>query len=208
MPCQPHTHRIVNMIRRLISTATVALALPALILAGGAQAKTIPKKEKPAAAGKIPDKGKPGDKNKPDLVATTGDWSVYVSKGEKAKTCYALAQPKDRLPASLKRDPAYIFISTRPAENLKNEVSVIMGFGVKDGSVTPAEIGDESFDMLGKGSNAWVKNPAEEPKFVAALRKGSKLVLKMPSAKGNVTTDHYSLSGLGQALDRVAKECQ
>ena len=196
------------MNRRFIPAAVLALALSGPMLASGAHAKTTPKKEKPVAAGKTTDKGKPGDKSKPDLVATTGDWSVYVSKGDKNRTCYALAQPKDRLPAALKRDPAYIFISTRPGENLKNEVSIIMGFAVKDGSVTPAEIGDESFDMLGKGSNAWVKNPAEEPKFVAALRKGSKLVIKMPSAKGNVTTDHYSLSGLGQALDRVAKECQ
>lgn len=177
-----------------------------LVVSGEAAAKkAAATKPVPAAAA---DTAKPDTKGKPALVIESGDWKVYVTQGEKKKTCYALAQPKERLPASLKRDPAFIFISTRLGENVKNEVSIIMGFAVKDGTTTQAEVGDESFDLLGKGTNAWVKNPAEEPKFVATLRKGSKLAVKMPSAKGNVTTDTYSLNGLGQALDRVAKECQ
>jgi hypothetical protein len=40
------------------------------------------------------------------------------------------------------------------------------------------------------------------------LRKGSKLSVRAASAKGNVTTDVYSLSGLSGALDRMQKECQ
>ena len=52
-----------------------------------------------------------------------------------------------------------------------------------------------------------MKNPAEESQFIDAMKKGSKLVIKAPSIKGNVTTDTYSLSGLSQALDRVQKDC-
>jgi hypothetical protein len=40
------------------------------------------------------------------------------------------------------------------------------------------------------------------------MKRGSKLIVKAPSTKGNVTTDSYSLAGLSQALDRVQKECQ
>ena len=191
-------------------SASVLAIVSALALAiSPAYAKTV-KKEKLPAAATTDAKAKPDPKakGKPVPVETYGDWSTFVGQTGKAKTCYALSQPRDRLPAGLKRDPAFLFISTRPAENVKNEVSFIMGFGVKEGAVTSAEIGDESFELVGKGVNGWVKNPAEEPKFVATLRKGSKLVVKMPSAKGNVTTDTYSLSGLSQALDRAAKECQ
>ena len=194
-----------------LKTGIAAAALALILTAGAAVSpalaakKIAPAKPEPA---KTEEPAKAGAKGKSLLVGEYGDWKVYVTPGEKNKTCYALAQPKERLPASLKRDPAYVFISTRQAENVKNEVSIIMGFGVKDGAVTSAEIGDESFELLGKGVNAWVKNPAEEPKFVAVLRKGSKLVVKMPSAKGNVTTDNYSLSGITQALDRASKECQ
>ena len=40
------------------------------------------------------------------------------------------------------------------------------------------------------------------------MRKGSRLVVKAPSKRGNVTTDSYSLAGFSQALDKVAKSCQ
>ena len=174
-----------------------------------AAAKATPKPAQTAAA-KPESSGKPvkGASGKPALVGTYGDWNTYVTQGGKDRTCYALAQPKERQPAALKRDPAYVFISTRPAENVKNEISVIMGFPLKDGGDAKADIGEAAFDLIAKGTSAWIKNAAEERQFVEALKKGSRLVVKAPSIKGNVTTDSYSLSGLSQALDRVAKECQ
>jgi hypothetical protein len=33
------------------------------------------------------------------------------------------------------------------------------------------------------------------------------LTIKATSMRGNLTTDTYSLSGLGGALDRIKKEC-
>ena len=147
-------------------------------------------------------------KAKPEQVATYGDWGAFVAESGKSKTCYALAQPKDREPKDLKRDPAYIFISTRPGENIRNEVSIIMGFKMKDGGDAEAKVGNTSFELISKGSNAWVKNPAKEDEMIEAMKKGAKLTVKAPSARGNMTTDSYSLSGLRQALDRVKKECR
>ena len=67
---------------------------------------------------------------KPELVGSYGDWSVFHSQSGKNKVCYALAQPKTRDPDDLKRDPGYAFISERPGEGVRNEVSLIMGFDV------------------------------------------------------------------------------
>jgi hypothetical protein len=181
--------------------------------------KPDPKK---ATAGKPA--GQPGDAaaGKPLLVATYGDWGAYAAKAGPSKTCYALAQPKDRAPSNLKRDPAYIFIADRPAENVHNEVSIIMGFDVKSGgdaagaagkaaAVVPepsVEVGPAKFILVAKGGNLWLENAAEEGPMIAAMRKSSKLVVQAASLKGNVTTDDYSLAGLAQALDRAQKECQ
>jgi hypothetical protein len=148
------------------------------------------------------------DAGKPVQTASYGDWGAYLAtQGAKKKTCYALAQPKDREPAKLKRDPAYIFISSRPAENVRNEISIIMGFAMKDNSEAQADIGGSRFELIAKGSNAWIKNPAEESQFIESMKKGSKLVIKAASSKGNMTTDSYSLAGLSQALERVQKDC-
>ena len=151
-------------------------------------------------------KAEVGETAKPSLVGTFGDWGAYLAAG-KAKTCYALGQPKDRNPAALKRDPGYIFISTRPGENVRNEVSIAMGFDVKAVPEAKAEVGSSSFAMVAKGGNLWVKNAAEEGQMLEAMRKSGKLVVRAASMKGNVTVNSYSLSGLGQALDRVKRDC-
>lgn len=136
-----------------------------------------------------------------------GDWLVYVAQG-KDKTCYALASPKDRQPAKLKRDNAYIFISSRRGEGVRNEVAIVLGFATKDFGSASAEIDGDDFGLVAMGTTAWVKNPAEEKEIVDTMKKGAKLVVKATSVKGNLTTDSYSLSGLSQALERVQKECQ
>lgn len=144
----------------------------------------------------------------PALIAQYGDWGVYVSQAARTKICYALSQPKDRQPATLKRDPGYFFVSTRPGENVKNEVSVIAGFPIKNGSDAIADIGGTTFTLYTRTDSAWVRNVAEEARLVDALRRGRDLTVKSTSVRGNATTDKYSLTGFAQALDRVAQECR
>ena len=177
---------------------------------------------------------KKDESSKPALVATFGDWNVFVGQAGKGRICYTLAQPKSREPASLKRDPGYAFISDRPAEGVRNEVSFIMGFDVAGGadaeakldpkqekpatktdakaktSVAPAPVAlvdAVSFEMLPKGADLWVKNAAKEGALIAEMRKGSKLVVKAASVRGHQSIDTYSLTGFAQALDRLQKEC-
>jgi hypothetical protein len=167
----------------------------------GKDAKKTKGKEKDAKSAKGADQGKAAQ------LGTFGEWGAYATQG-KAKTCYALAQPKTREPSSLKRDPAYIFISTRPAENVKSEISFIMGFPMKDGSEATAEVGSSSFSLIAKGSDAWVKNPAEENRLIEAMKRHAKMTVKATSAKGKTTTDTYVLTGLGQALEKAHKACR
>jgi hypothetical protein len=187
--------------------AVLALAFAAALACIGPassktkQAKPAANAEQSGAAGA--DTTKTG---KPSQLASYGDWGVFLAQTEKSKTCYALATPKDRAPAGLKRDPAYVFIANRPGENVREEVSIIMGFPMREGGGR-AEIAGSGFALIAKGANAWIKNQAEEAKFVDALKKGSKLIVKASSLKGHVTTDSYSLTGLAQALERVEKEC-
>ncbi len=83
-----------------------------------------------------------------------------------------------------------------------------MGFPMKDGGDAEADVGDASFELISKGTNAWVKNPAKEGELIEAMKKGATLTVKASSLRGNMTTDSYSLSGLSQALERVMKECR
>ena len=172
----------------------------------------------PAAQGKPAAGAKPGAKPAPGsaspgggqatLVQSYADWGVYTTPAGKAKVCYALSQPKARTPSSLKDLPGYMFVATRPAEKVKNEISLIMNFDLKEGVDHQAVMGREQYVLVAKGKNLWVKNPAEEGKVLESMKRANDLVVKGASAKGNATSDRYSLKGFGDALDRVQKECR
>jgi len=179
--------------------ATLASAQQAKPAQGPSQAKPAQapaKQEAPAAtAGSTP-------------LGQSGDWGIYVAGAGPTKQCYTAAKPQDRAPANLQRDPAYFFISTRPAENVRNEISIIMGFPVKADKPAPEiQVGTEKFVMAAQGPHLWVKEAARNSALVEAMRRGTKLTIKATSMRGNLTTDTYSLNGIGAALDRVKKEC-
>ena len=202
-----------------LATRAIALALCGLFAFAASAALA---ENKPAA-----DKsGSDASAAKRKVVGAYGDWAVYDAGSGKDRVCYVAAKPAQRDPDDLKRDPGYAFISERPGEGVRNEVSLIMGFDVgapggddsadskdkkkdkKRELVAPtAVVGDSSFDLLPKGANLWVKNAAQESALVAEMRKGKTLVVKATSKKGNLTTDTYSLSGFAQAIDGAMKDC-
>ena len=111
-------------------------------------------------------------------------------------------------PPNRPRDPAYAFISTRPAEKVSNEVSIMIGYPLKPGSEGSLEVSGNRYAMYTQGDGLWIKNAAEEDKMVDALRKGADVTIKGVSSRGTESTDVYSLNGLSQALDRLAQDCK
>jgi hypothetical protein len=151
-----------------------------------------------------------GQDDQPRLLGQYADWGAYTATPGGKKVCFALAKPKSSKtePAGRKRDQAYLFISTRPAENVRNEVSVTIGYPFKTSSDATAEIGTAKFGMYTLNDGAWIKNVAEEARMVEAMRKGSDLVIKGTSGRGTVSTDQFSLKGLTEALNRADQECK
>jgi invasion protein IalB len=146
----------------------------------------------------------------PTLIGQFGTWGVYTATPNGKKVCFALAKPASSKtnPPNRPRDPAYAFVSTRPAEKVTNEVSVMIGYTLKPGSESTLEVGGATYAMYTQGDGLWIKNAAEEERMVDAMRKAPDVVVKGVSAKGTETTDTFSLKGLAQALDRLAQDCK
>lgn len=144
------------------------------------------------------------------LLGQFGEWGAYRATPGGKKICFALSKPTSSSsePAGRNRDPSYAFVSTRPAEKVRNEVSVIVGYPQKPGHDATAAIGSATYAMYTQNDGAWVKNAAEEAQMVETMRKGADLVVKSESARGTKTTDTFSLKGIAQALDKVAEECK
>src|SRR3954463_9818545 len=60
----------------------------------------------------------------PTLIGQFGTWGAYAATPTGKKFCSALANPSSPKPTppNRPRDPAYAFVSTRPAEKVNNEV--------------------------------------------------------------------------------------
>jgi invasion protein IalB len=153
---------------------------------------------------------KPAPTEQAVLLGQFGDWGAYTASPGGKKVCFALSNPTAAVtePVGRNRDPSYAFVSTRPAEKVKNEISVIVGYPQKAGVDATATVGSANYVMYTQNDGAWVKNAAEEAQMVETMRKGADLVIKSVSSHGTKTTDTYSLKGLSDALDKVASECK
>jgi Invasion associated locus B (IalB) protein len=204
----------VMSVRRILTILVASLLVCGVTIPAHAQSTSSPKTAatKPAAT-------KPAAPTaaasvaggaEPTLVGQFGTWGAYTATPNGKKVCFALAKPSASRtnPANRPRDPAYAFVSTRPAEKVINEVSIMIGYALKPGSESTLEVGGGTYAMYTQGDGLWIKNAAEEERMVEAMRKSADVVVKGVSAKGTETIDTFSMKGLAQALDRLSQDCR
>ena len=200
----------VRPILKIFAICTLACGVSAPLLAQSPSSKAAKGAPKPPAA---PTAAKPSAAvggAEPTLIGQFGTWGAYTAMPNGKKVCFALAKPSSSKtnPPNRPRDPAYAFVSTRPAEKVTNEVSIMIGYTLKPGSESSLEVGGARYTMYTQGDGLWIKNAAEEERMVDAMRKSADVTVKGISAKGTETTDTFSLKGLAQALDRLAQDCK
>jgi len=143
----------------------------------------------------------PAHAKAPELLGQFTDWSAYTAVIGRDTVCFALAQPQRRAPEGLNRDPAYFFVKRQGGQP---EVSIELGFPVKDAPQTYIAIDQTRFALMTQGGHAWSSDNADG-QIVQAMRGGREMTVRTTSARGNVTTDTYSLMGVSAALDRVQR---
>ena len=135
------------------------------------------------------------------------DWESFVLSKDGNKICFAQSIPVVRAPKKLKREPSRLFVSFRPNENIKNEVSVTNGYEFKIKSPVTAKSGKKSYDLFSKGRFAWVIDNEDEAKLITTMKKASRLMIIGNTDKGDQTTDHYSMMGFTKAYNKAKKSC-
>lgn len=135
------------------------------------------------------------------------DWSVHVSESATHKICFAVSEPKKKLPAVTNRATALLYISAWPKDGVRSEVSVKVGYPIKAASTVTVEVGKDAFKLFAKDERGFVADATEELKLIEAMKKGTDLIVKATSERGTATTDTYSLAGLSQALKILETKC-
>jgi invasion protein IalB len=209
----PRFRTIFSALSLLTAAALAVIPVATDLSAQETDSKQAPAKKpaakKPAAKKPSSDTQASVNSTEPTLVGQYGDWGAYMAMPGGKKVCFALSKPKSQKASKddVKRDSAYVFVATRPAEKVKDEVSVIVGYPLNPKVDATAQIGNATYLMFAQNDGAWIKNAAEEPQLVEAMRKGAEMIIKGKSTRGTETTDTYSLKGISNALERVAKEC-
>ncbi len=150
-----------------------------------------------------PRRGRRAGGAQPKLLGQYGDWGAYTASPGGKKVCFAIAKPTSAqtVPPNRPRNPVYMFISTRPADKVANEVSIIVGYPFKPSTEATAAVGSTSFALYTQQDGAWIKNAAEEANMIDAMRAGDR------GGEGRVgerhaIDRHLPLKGISQALDR------
>jgi hypothetical protein len=142
-----------------------------------------------------------------ELIEKYKDWSAYKHLADKDTTCFAVTQPKDTEPKNVNRGDIYLYVSFWPADKVKGQVMLRLGYPIKESSEVSATIGSDVFKLFPKDDKAFIEGDDNERKFVDAIKKGDKLVIKGTSKKGTETTDVYSLLGVSAALKQAEQAC-
>ena len=134
------------------------------------------------------------------------NWESFVAETDKGKICFAQTVPTKRAPAAVKRDKSKLFVTFRPSEEIKDEVSLTSGHDYKTSSVT-ASSGKRRYSFFSQKNFAWLLDDQEEKKFIQLMKKATDIIVKARTTKGAETTDHYSMMGFTKAYNTAKKTC-
>ena len=134
------------------------------------------------------------------------NWESFVAETDKGKICFAQTVPTKRAPAAVKRDKSKLFVTFRPSEEIKDEVSLTSGHDYKTSSVS-ASSGKRRYSFFSQKEFAWLLDDQEEKKFIQLMKKATDIIVKARTTKGAETTDHYSMMGFTKAYNTAKKTC-
>ena len=135
------------------------------------------------------------------------DWETFTLIENNNKICFAQSIPILRAPKKFERDPSRLFISFRPTEDIKDEVSATSGYIFQKEKIVKAKSGKKTFDFFAEENFAWILDSEEEQKFIRAMKKASRVMIIGRTDKGKQTIDHYSLMGFSNAYNAAKKNC-
>ena len=142
----------------------------------------------------------------PVSSGTFKDWQVFTATTEQGKICFAQSKPKTRSPKNFKREPSKLFVTFRPQENIRDEVSVTSGHIYKMSTVN-AKSGKNNYAFFSKDNFAWIAEEKREKKFIKLMKRASNIMLIANEPKGSQTVDHYSMIGFSKAYEKAKKNC-
>jgi len=146
-----------------------------------------------------------------NVIGNQGDWTAFSASSP--KECWAVSAPKSTQntdangsPREVTRGDIRLYIAYRPGQS--GEVSFSGGYPFAPDSAVEVNIGGNVFKLFTEGESAWTGSPSDDGKLISALRGGSTAVITGRSARGTVTKDTFSLSGITAMTNKAQDSCK
>ena len=143
----------------------------------------------------------------PESIGKFKDWETFTVTENDNKICFAQSIPILRAPKKFERNPSRLFITFRPSEDIKDEVSATSGYTFQKEKIVKAKTGKKTYDFFSQEEFAWILDTEEEQRFIKAMKKASRVMIIGRTEKGKQTIDHYSLMGFTKAYNTAKKNC-
>lgn len=147
-------------------------------------------------------------------VAVETDWNVFAEPPAAPTECWGVAVPSETVNTdsngrikAVRRGEILMFISYRPKNGVKGEVSFTGGYPFAPDSFVTLTIGDDKYELFTDGEWAWPASTTDDAKIIASMKRGKDALLTGRSARGTITKDKFSLLGFTAATEQASKFC-
>lgn len=140
------------------------------------------------------------------LLGEYRDWTAYSATESTGPVCFALARPSEVSPSPDDFTEAWLYLTNRPSESVRNELNLVAGFIFAPDTPATATISGQSFELFTDKDAAWLLDPSQNESLAGALRAGSSVIIDGTSDKGIRITETFSLSG-ATAASRAIENC-
>lgn len=144
------------------------------------------------------------------LLGSFRDWDAFLLKtSDGNKICYMISIPKSKSPKSLSHGNPFITVTHNPMLKISNELNFVVGYDFRKNSEVSMVVDKKrKFKLFTSGSGAWGRNGKQDNAMASAMKRGSNVVMKAKSGRGNATSYRFSLSGFTAAHNAITKACR
>jgi hypothetical protein len=134
-------------------------------------------------------------------------WGAFRDPGTAGggPRCYAIAMAE---PSRMQRDfQPFASVGSWPGRNLRNHVHFRLSRRLAPGQRIVLSIGEQRFDLVGGGGDAWAADRRMDAAIVAAMRSARSMTVSARGADGRGFSNTWPLAGAATAMDAAMIGC-
>lgn len=135
----------------------------------------------------------------PRPLGTFGLWGAFQDQ----QRCWAITRPSE----STHRDGGGFASIGWWRQGPRGQLHFRLGAAKRDASAVLLRVDGRSFQLIGRGNDAWAPDPRGDAELLAAMRSGVMMTVETRSQRGGIVRDRYPLRGAPSAIDAAALAC-